>query len=699
MGRRYKEILIAIGLAALTFAAFGQVVDFGFVNFDDDGYVTENPHIPPGLTRSNIWWALTTTSGINWHPLTWFSYQVDYQLYGLQAWGFHLTNLVLHIANTILLFLLLARWTGALWPSALAAALFACHPLHAESVAWVADRKDVLSTTFWMLTLFAYTFYADSPSVARYGLLTLVFALGLLAKSTLATLPFVMLLLDFWPLGRLQLDKKSQREAWPNAAVARGKAAWPLKYLILEKAPLLLLAVSSSAIVLLAQHPSWSKVPAGDWPLRLENGVVCYVAYLGKTIWPLGLSAYYPFPRHHYPLPLVLGTGVVVAGVLCLIFRWRMSRPYLLVGWLWYLVTIFPVIQIIPVAGGHAMADHYTYVPLVGIFVMVAWGLADLSYRWHCGPIAALAAAVILVLLLVQSSRQAAYWRDSGTLWAHAIEVTPNSALAHNNLGVVLEKEGRLANALAQFAAAVAIDDDYAIAHDNMGSVLERIGKKDEAIRHYQMSLAIAPGLQKVVNLARLFFEKGNWDKAIRYYREALRVNSDDADIHFYLGRAFVEKGDWTDAAESLRQAVLLRENSVTYRCALAFALASAGKEEAAREQYQEALRLDSNWPLAANQAAWVLATHPDPRKRNGPHALELARMICQATGDQNPQFLDTLAAAQAEVGRFDEAAATARKAQLLARDKPELALAIGKRLELYLRHEPIRDSAAATRR
>jgi tetratricopeptide (TPR) repeat protein len=702
MHRRRTEILIALFLAATTLAVFGHVLQNGFVNYDDDLYVTENPHLQAGLTGGSLVWALTTTAYANWHPLTLLSFQLDYQLFGLRPWGFHLTSLLLHVANTALLFLILNCCTTAIWRSAFVAALFAWHPLHVESVAWVAERKDVLSTLFWMLTLGSYVSYVKRPARWRYGLVMLTLALGLMAKPMLVTLPCVLLLFDFWPLGRLSSAGAGTSHASPY--VKKQQEPWaaglPLKSLLVEKIPLLVLAGASSAMTLIAQHlQPQEQAHWQDLPIRVENALVSYVVYAVKAFWPQNLSPFYPFPRHHYPLWQVAGAGILIAGVSFLTIRWRTRWPYYLVGWLWYLGTLFPVIGIVPIVGGHGMADRYTYVPLIGLFIVVVWGFADFVGRWRLNAIALPLAGAVLFLLMLNSWLQACYWHDSRSLWEHALHASPENSLAHNNLGVAWEQEGRPEEAVGHYEAALRLDPRYAVAHNNLGAALEKLGSRERAIAHNGAALRLAPSVANHMNLARLCLEDGNWDEVVQHYHAALEMAPDNPTVCFYLGQAFALKEQWKKARTYLRRAVNLQPGLARNRCALAYVLHKQGQSDAAREEYAEASRLDRHWPQAANSAAWLLATSPDPRERNGPRALELALMVCQATADQEPEFLDTLAAAYAEIGRFKDAVATARKAVELSNGSPALAQQVRVRLKLYENGKPFREDQGTSLR
>jgi len=476
-----SRLVLALLLAAATVAVFGQVIGFGFVDYDDDVYVSANSHVQDGLTVAGVRWAFTTVAAANWHPLTWISLMLDRSIGGPGPRVFHLTNLILHVANTLLLFFVLDRMTGRRRPSAGTAALFAIHPLHVESVAWIAERKDVLSTLFLLLTLVVYAGFVDRPGPARRLAVVLMFALGLLAKPMLVTLPLLLLLLDAWPLRR--------KEPW--------------RRLLLEKAPLLALSIASAAMTLVAQGRGRTIGSLAGYPLgvRAANATVAAATYLGKAIWPTRLAVFYPHPGPSLAAWTVAGAALVLAGLTLWTIRLRKSHPYLLFGWAWYLVTLAPVVGIVQV-GWQARADRYTYVPLIGIFVGVVWAV---SGRFaHRPALLSRLASAALVLLGIAAFVQASHWRDSETLFRHAIAVTGKNAVAHNNVGFALLRRGLPSQAVAHFAEALRIDPSYVDAHSNLGVALGRQGRIDEAILEFQRALDLDPGHQDARrNLAR----------------------------------------------------------------------------------------------------------------------------------------------------------------------------------------------------
>ncbi len=548
-----KTSLIALGLVILVLAAYGRVGGFTFVDLDDSEYIYENTKIRAGLTLSGVAWAFTTTHAANWHPLTWLSHMADVQMFGLEAGWHHLMNVLIHALNAVLLFLVLARMTGAASRSAMVAALFAMHPLHVESVAWVAERKDVLSTFFWLLTMGLYAGYIQGPGAWRYLGVMLSLALGLLTKPMLVTLPFVLLLLDYWPLGRL---------AWrdPSDTASRPVSRHSILRLVLEKVPFLVLAAGSSIVTYLAQGSKAATASLESFPLgeRISNALVSYVLYLVKTVWPTSLAVFYPHPSSigaQIPIWQPAAAAALLA-VLTLVALWYgRLRPYLAVGWLWYVGTLLPVIGIVQV-GSQAMADRYTYVPLVGIFIAVAWGVPELlgGWRYRQPVLAALGVAVILGLSLTTGA-QTAYWRDNMSLYARAIAVTQRNWLAWNNLGRHYLEQGDVRQALASFQEALRIKPDYAIAWYNAGVAFGRLEDYPLAIASYQETLRLEPTyVEAWVNRGLAHQTIGQYSQAIACYESALRLRPADAIALQGLVIAYALQGNRATALEAYRR-------------------------------------------------------------------------------------------------------------------------------------------------
>lgn len=553
---RYRRSLILAILVVVTVAVYWQVGAHDFVGYDDDTYVAENPVVKRGLTADGIAWAFTTTHVSNWHPLTWISHMLDVELFGVAPGRHHLVNVFLHALNAALLFLVISGMTGAPWRSGFVAALFALHPLHVESVAWVAERKDLLSAFFWMLAMGAYVRYAERPGPARYWPVALFFVLGLLSKPMLVTLPFVLLLLDVWPLRRLAWAAPS-----PDPPPARFPAVSPRR-LLAEKLPLFALSAVSSVVTYLAQQAGGSLNTLEHYPLqvRAANAVVAYVGYLGKTVWPARLAVFYPHPGADRPLWVPVGALLGLSALTALALRESRRRPYLGVGWLWYLGTLVPVIGLVQV-GAQAMADRYTYVPLIGVFIAIAWGAADAVSVWpRRRYVLGASGTVVLVAALLATWLQAGWWRNTTTLFQRAIDVTSKNWIAHGNMGVALERQGRLDEAVAHYREALRIAPGSPYLLNNMGYALSRQWKIGEAIACYREALRLKPDYAHARrNLGKALEESGLIDDAIATYREALRINPDDGVIHYRLALDLERKGRRDDAAAHYREALRIR--------------------------------------------------------------------------------------------------------------------------------------------
>ncbi len=571
--KRYQlSLLISIALTAATFAVYAQVINHAFVDFDDEEYIVANPHVRTGLSKANIIWAFTSSHSNNWHPLTWISHMTDAELFGLNPAGHHLVNVLLHIINSLLLFLLLTRMTGALWRSAFVAALFALHPLHVESVAWAAERKDVLSAFFWLLTLWMYLHYVRKQTWQRYALILICFACGLMAKQMLVTLPFVLLLLDYWPLRRFSPEPlKPIKEDPPRHASKRGKplrvrvpdqvrndreAANPLalhKRLIIEKIPLFILAALASITVFMVQLKSGVLYNLNPFPLpvRIENALVSYIAYIGKMIWPNHLAVFYPHPLNSLPWWQTLGALglLVLITVVCLKYY---RKPYLSVGWFWFLGTLVPVIGLVQV-GVQAMADRYTYIPLIGLFIMAAWGIPDLlKNRPYKKQTITVIAAVILIACIYLAWLQVGTWKDRETLYAHAIKMIPNNYWACNNFGAAIASRGHIDEAMPYFSKSLEIMPLYPGANKNMAVALFKKGRYHEALPYLQKALQVQPGNPEYrVIMGLTLMNLGNAKDAIAQFEEALRIHPGDPDAREALQDALIKsRGNKTPATK-----------------------------------------------------------------------------------------------------------------------------------------------------
>ncbi len=646
---RERALAIAVTLLLGTAALYSRTLGHEFVRFDDFDYIVDNPMVRGGLSLSGLRWAFTSFYEANWHPLTWLSHMLDVELFGIDPRGHHLVGVLLHATNAVLLFAALRAATRATWSSGLVAALFALHPLRVESVAWAAERKDLLAGLFWMLALLAHAAHARRPSTGRRVLVALALALGLLSKPMLVTLPLVLLLLDVWPLDRLRRQ-------------GAGAAS-----LLLEKLPLLALALLSGVATLAAQRSGGAVQDLAGLPLavRLANALSAYGVYLWQTIRPSGLAFYYPHPwlveREPWAalaLPALL-SAAVLATVSVVAWRARGRRPYLAVGWLWFLLTLLPVIGVMQV-GNQAHADRYAYLPLVGVYIMAAWGLRELATaRPALRPALVGISLLALAALAAATWTQQGYWRDSRTLFSRALEVTSGNYVAHNNLGNEALRGGDPASAAAHYRAALAIRPGLAEARNGLGAALARAG---------------------------------NHAGAIAEYREALRLRPDYVEARFNLGLNLEAAGDPDLARAEYERALELRPGLLEALLRLAALDANAGHARAAIERYRRALELRPDSVPAAAGLSWVLATARDDAVRDGTEALRLARDCARRTDHRDPAVLDALAAAHAEQRDFDRAVEWQTRAIELAGEDARAELA--SRLGLYRDGKPYRVAA-----
>jgi len=550
---KLRVLLIYVVLILVIIAAFEPLRHNKFISSDDGCYVTDNPQVQAGITRKSVVWAFTTPHGgiSYWHPLTWLSHMLDCELFGLNPLGHHLTNLLFHIANTLLLLWVLKRMTGAVWRSVFVAAAFALHPLHVESVAWVSERKDVLSGLFWMLTIAAYIRYTERLCIGRYLLVVFALCLGLMAKPMVVTLPFVLLLLDYWPLERFQ---------WA------GSKKTPVSRLVLEKLPLLIPVAALSMVTFLVQRSLGAMIRGAKLSLnlRITNALVSYIGYIGKMFYPSRLAVFYPHPVDRLPLwqPVVC-LLILIAVSVAVIY---IGRRYLVVGWLWYLGMLVPVIGLVQV-GSQAMADRYTYLPLIGIFIMVAWGIAELSAGWRFRKIILSTASVLIfAVLLLCTRRQVRIWQNDFTLFGHAVAVTKNNIKMLNNLGIAFQAEGKIEEAISCYRQALEIYPDYVPAHCNLGMILQSQGRLADAVNHYYHALRIEQHIFPLSNLAWLKATQqdpnfSDPDEAVRLALRACEMTDyNDPELLDTLAAAYASAGDFSKAIETAEKAIKLAE-------------------------------------------------------------------------------------------------------------------------------------------
>ncbi|MCE5211425.1 MAG: tetratricopeptide repeat protein [Deltaproteobacteria bacterium] len=536
-----KKLIICVVLAMVTLAVYWQVNQFDFVNIDDGVYVTENSHLQSGLTLKGLRWAFTTTYAEFWHPLTWLSLMLDHQLFSLNAGGYHMTNLVLHILSTLLLFWLFNRMTGALWKSAFVAAFFALHPLHVESVAWVAERKDVLSAFFWMLTLCLYVYYVEKPAIKRYLLVLCGFVLALMSKPMVVTLPVIMVLLDYWPLKRFESKKGDL-------------ILWQLK----EKTPFFILSAVFSIITIYARYKPYGENLQSPLSSRLANALVSFVTYLAKTFWPADMAVFYPFTAQIQDWKIFGAFLLILVISVAIIVMWR-RLPYLFVGWLWYIITIAPVIGIIKV-GDFSMADRYHYLPSIGMAIMIAWGIpALLQMTGRIKKLLFPAATSFLIILMILTWHQCGYWQNSIFLFRHALQVTKDNYLAHNNLGLSLFTEGKMDESIEHYNKSIHIKPDYIFAYNNRGIIYAKLGRYQPAIDDFNEAIRRMPFYANAYNNRGLSYANlGQHQRAIEDYSEAIRFKPDYAEAYMNRGVIYLKQGNNTLGCPDAQKACAL---------------------------------------------------------------------------------------------------------------------------------------------
>ena len=604
---------VCILLFGLVVWVFLPSVRNEFVNFDDPLYITGNPHVQAGLTLETVRWAFANMHMGFWQPLTWLSSALDCQLFGLRAGGHHLTSLLLHAASTVVLFLAFRRMTGVIWRGAFVALLFALHPLHVETVAWAADRKDVLSGLFWMLTLLMYAHYVERSKVQGpkfrvfYSFALLLFACALMSKASVLTLPFILFLLDWWPLRRFQLSDLIPEPRRKDLPAGQRSV---LRRLLLEKAPFLLLGFACGILGFYGQKTLGAVQTAAEFPIsqRIQNAILSCAHYLAQTAWPVDLAAYYPYPATFRALP-VFGAALLLVVVSITALWSSRNRPYIAFGWIWFVVVLAPASGLVQI-GSHARADRYTYLPLIGIFVLLAWGGHDLTRHWRRQlPALSVAAAIVVLLCVAVTRQQLGFWRNSEVLYRRALAVTQANEFAHYNLATTLIEEGQLDEAIPHFEEVIRIEPAFFAAHKNLGAALCMKGRVDEAIPHLEYAATHAPGDPEAhSNLGNAFAMKGRFEAAISQYERALAISPGSPEVrhhlgntHFQLALAMATAGHIDDAIPHFQRAINLAPDHTEAHCNLGVALASKGRLDDAISQFQEALRLNPDAADAQN--------------------------------------------------------------------------------------------------
>lgn len=715
-----RKIGVCAALALGTALLYLPALHFDFVNYDDPIYVIDNLHIRT-VSWQSLAWCFQPGYGDLWHPLTWMSHMLDFQLYGLHPGGHHATSVALHILNSMLLFLLLNRMTKALWPSAMVAALFAWHPLHVESVAWISERKDVLSALFWMLTIWAYVRFAEEQKLEIgttrescalgagrkqklfYGLALFFFALGLMSKPTLVTLPFVLLLLDWWPLGRIQIE--SHRSTAPSLSAEPSTLADPtaqqtagkesairnptIPRLLMEKIPFLVLSVIACGMTLRAAGHLVE--PLGQFPLqgRLVNALLTYLRYVEKMVWPTDMVVVYPLEYHWS------GTEVLMAGLFLIVVSvtavrlWK-ARPFWLAGWLLYLGMLVPTIGLVQV-GARPMADHNTYLPSIGIFMIICWEACDIARGWRQGrAVLGTVAGLALGGCVVVTHHQLPYWTNPFSLFTHNLEVTPDNYSAYADYAAFLRNAGLLEQAQKQAEKSIRLEPRYGWGHHVLGGILFLQGDYEKADSELRLALRLDPGRADVhLALGELALARNLADEAAAQFSDMVEFEKSNPQAHVGLGKARAKQGRLEDAREQFVEALRLAPRYPDAHHQLAVVLAQQHNTAGAVSEYRKALEIFPDRPESLNNLAWILATDPRPEIRNGAEALKFATAACRLTRDPNPLMLGTLAASCAEAGNFDQAVATAQQAHDLAaaQGKADIAARNLQLLEIYRSH------------
>ena len=551
---KYLHILIQLILASLIVATYHPVKDHDFINLDDDRYVTANNHVRYGISLENVIWAFRESHVSNWHPITWLSHMVDCELFGLNPSAHHINSMLIHILNSLLLFNIFYKMTWDIWRSSFVAALFALHPLHVESVAWIAERKDLLCAFFWFLTMFAYLKYVERPCLKKYIPVIIFFSMGLLSKPMIVTLPFVLLLLDYWPLKRFKLKNAYQNNEYSNNTFRINKR--PSSLLVLEKAPLFLLSITSSIITFIVQNKGGAVTSIEALPIdiRVGNAIVSYLTYITKTFWPVHLSILYPHPLtiSYWKISIAF---IILSGITFFILRKAKSKPSLAVGWLWYLVTLVPVIGFIQI-GSQAMADRYTYIPLIGLFIIISWIVPDFKKRYFRIFVSTIAVLFILTFALL-TGYYLSFWKNSISLFEHTLDVTQNNEIIHFNIACAYAENGNITKAIYHYKTAIRIKPNNDRAYNNLGTLLAKQSRYHEAIKYYREAIRIKPDdINAYTNMGVALLKTDQYGEAIKFLEQAIKIDPDSSVARKNLGLIFLQTGMYKEAIAQFKNAL-----------------------------------------------------------------------------------------------------------------------------------------------
>ncbi len=691
MTTRLKQFIISTALVAATLVAYEPIRHNGFVSYDDTAYITENPKVTGGITQESVIWAFTNSHMGNWHPLTMLSHMLDCEIFGLNPLGHHFISVLFHIFNALLIFWILTATTGAMWPSAFVAAVFALHPLQVDSVAWAAERKTVLSGFFWFLTIAVYIWYTKRPCIGRYILLFIVYALCIMTKPVVVTLPLVLLLFDYWPLERIkwrQLGNSSSPKE-----IIRHKAS--VGRLIAEKIPLFALSAILCLITFVSQKSGGAVIELETVPLdyRIANMFFSYIRYIGKMIWPSRLAVFYPY----HIADLSVTTVIICAALFALITIFSISihrrRKYITAGWLWYVVTLVPVIGLVQ-AGFQSLANRYMYLPMFGLLIIIAWSAKNLIVKCpQLKAVTAVMGTIVLLSLLILTRAHVRHWQNSITLFEYALKTTTNNATAEVNYGIALFYEaGRFDEAISYLRKAVQLNPTFAIARYDLGKILLRQGKSNEAIECFNELLRQnGNSAEAHFNLAVAFNMQKKYDDAIKHLEKVLEIDPNYPDARNKMEITLIIAGRPDEAIAYFNKILQTSKDPAEEYTNLGVVYTQAGKYELAIQSFTKAVELKPNSTTTLNNLAWALATTDDISVQDANKAVELAQHACELTGYKNPSFLDTLAAAYATGGRFDDAVKTAKQALDIAKSGSQEGLTneIQSHIKLYQAGQP----------